>query len=115
VLSILWHLAERWGRMTLDGVALPLTLSHRLLAQLIGARRPTVSTALGQLAARGEVVRLPGGSWLLKGTPPGQPDDALERFIPPRRRFIAAQRDEPDRVPPPELAERLAPVIAQPG
>ena len=51
LLALFWHLAERWGRMTKDGVALPVTLSRRMLGQLIGARRPTVSTALGELAA----------------------------------------------------------------
>src|SRR5262249_41075196 len=46
LLALFWHLAERWGRMTGQGVAIPMTLSHRVLAQLVGARRPTVSTAL---------------------------------------------------------------------
>ena len=49
LLALFWHLAERWGRMTPDGVALPMTLSHRMLGQLVGARRPTVSTALSEL------------------------------------------------------------------
>ena len=53
LLALFWHLAERWGRMTADGVALPMTLSHRMLGQLVGARRPTVSTALSDLVARG--------------------------------------------------------------
>ena len=35
----------------------PLALSHRLLGQLVGARRPTVSTALGELAARRRAAR----------------------------------------------------------
>ena len=55
LLALFWHLAERWGRMTADGVALPMTLSHRMLGQLIGARRPTVSTALGELTKQGEL------------------------------------------------------------
>ena len=52
LLTLFWHLAERWGRMTPDGVLIPLTLSHRMLSQLVGARRPTVSTALAELAER---------------------------------------------------------------
>jgi CRP/FNR family cyclic AMP-dependent transcriptional regulator len=48
---LLWHLAERWGRMTGDGIVVPLTLSHRLLGELVGARRPTVSAALAALAS----------------------------------------------------------------
>ena len=39
LLTLFWHLAERWGRMTAQGIAIPLTLSHRMLSQLIGARR----------------------------------------------------------------------------
>jgi hypothetical protein len=70
LLALFWHLAERWGRMTGDGVALPMTLSHRMLGQLVGARRPTVSTALSELAERRELVRRPDGSWLLRGDPP---------------------------------------------
>jgi hypothetical protein len=70
LLLTLWHLAERWGRMTGDGVLLPLNISHRLLGQLVGARRPTVSTALGELAERGELVRRVDGSWVLRGSPP---------------------------------------------
>ncbi len=70
LLALFWHLAERWGRMTPEGVAVPMTLSHRMLGQLVGARRPTVSTALGELAERGDLVRRSDGSWLLRGEPP---------------------------------------------
>jgi hypothetical protein len=48
----------------------PLALTHRILGQLVGARRPTVSTALSELAEREELVRRPDGSWLLRGDPP---------------------------------------------
>jgi CRP/FNR family transcriptional regulator, cyclic AMP receptor protein len=96
LLTLFWHLAERWGRMTGHGVAIPLTLSHRMLAQLVGARRPTVSTALGELARDGQVVRQEDGSWLLPGEPVGEPVAALARNVPPRRRMLAAVPDEPD-------------------
>ena len=49
---------------------IPLALTHRILGQLVGARRPTVSTALSELAERDELVRRPDGSWLLRGDPP---------------------------------------------
>jgi hypothetical protein len=62
---LLRHLAQRWGRMTPDGVVLPLDLTHEMLGRLIGARRPSVTTALGRLAARGTVVR-DEGAWLLR-------------------------------------------------
>src|SRR4051812_29197289 len=71
--ALFWHLAERWGRVSTDGVIIPLALTHRLLGQLVGARRPTVSSALSELTTRGELVRRPDGSWLLRGAPPAAP------------------------------------------
>jgi CRP/FNR family transcriptional regulator, cyclic AMP receptor protein len=68
--ALFWHLAERWGRVSGDGVVVPLALTHRILGQLVGARRPTVSTALSELADRGELIRRQDGSWLLRGDPP---------------------------------------------
>ncbi len=68
--ALFWHLAERWGRVSGQGVIVPLTLTHRILGQLVGARRPTVSTALAELAERQELIRRPDGSWLLRGDPP---------------------------------------------
>jgi CRP-like cAMP-binding protein len=68
--ALFWHLAERWGRVSGDGVVVPLALTHRILGQLVGARRPTVSTALSELAEREELVRRSDGSWLLRGDPP---------------------------------------------
>jgi CRP/FNR family transcriptional regulator, cyclic AMP receptor protein len=90
LLMLFWHLAERWGRMTPDGVAIPLTLSHRMLSHLVGARRPTVSTALGDLAKEQQVVRQPDGSWLLTGEPIGEPIEHNTRLVPPRRRMLVS-------------------------
>jgi len=50
LVALLWHLAERWGRVGVDGVVIPLALPHRVLGELVGARRPTVSTALAEAA-----------------------------------------------------------------
>ncbi len=91
LLALFWHLAERWGRITTDGVAVPLTLSHRMLGQLVGARRPTVSTAIGELARRDELVRRPNGTWLLKGDPAGLPSGEAVRIIPIRRKLIGRE------------------------
>lgn len=88
LLTLLWHLADRWGRVTPDGVLVPLVLSHRALAQLVGARRPTVSTVLGELARDGEVTRTAAGTWLLTGAPVGRPDETQVRFIAPRRAVV---------------------------
>ena len=70
LLALLWCLAERWGRVVPDGVLVSLRLSHRTLAGMVGARRPSVTTALGQLMARGEIERRVDGEWLLRGAPP---------------------------------------------
>jgi CRP/FNR family transcriptional regulator, cyclic AMP receptor protein len=68
---MLWHLAERWGRVRSEGIFLPLKLTHSVLADLVAARRPTVTTGLAELY-RQELVRdLPNG-WLLLGDPPGE-------------------------------------------
>lgn len=63
--TLLWFLAERWGRVGSHGVVLPLRLTHETLGQMLGAKRPTVSLALKQLAADGLVERRGDGAWLL--------------------------------------------------
>ncbi len=68
LLLMLWHLADRWGYVTPDGVVLPLPLNHELLGQLIAARRPTVTLALRSLEDALAVRRRDDGSWLLTGT-----------------------------------------------
>lgn len=68
---LLWHLAGRWGRVGSSGVLLPLRLTHTVLADLVAARRPTVSSALSDLARRG-VIRNARSGWLLTGDPPGE-------------------------------------------
>ena len=88
LLALFWHLAERWGRMTSDGVVVPLTLSHRLLGELVGARRPTVSTALGLLERDGKVTRRSDATWLLNGDPPGTPAATVVRVVSHRRRLL---------------------------
>jgi CRP/FNR family transcriptional regulator, cyclic AMP receptor protein len=70
LLALMWCLAERWGRVVPGGVLVSLRLSHRTLAGMVGARRPSVTTALGQLMARGEIERRPDGEWILRGDPP---------------------------------------------
>jgi CRP/FNR family transcriptional regulator, cyclic AMP receptor protein len=102
LLALFWHLSERWGRMTAEGVALPMTLSHRMLGQLVGARRPTVSTALGELARQGELTRREDGTWLLTGQPVGVPQPAIERVIPMRRRLLPP---EPTRAVPAKVTQ----------
>jgi CRP-like cAMP-binding protein len=57
------HLADRWGRVTPDGIVLPLRLTHTVIAQLTGLRRPSVSISLGELERSGEIVRISKGAW----------------------------------------------------
>jgi hypothetical protein len=66
---LLWHLAARWGRVRSDGTVLPLRLTHSLLADLVAARRPTVTSALSELSRRG-LVRFHQDVWVLSGSPP---------------------------------------------
>lgn len=91
VLALFWHLAERWGRVTRDGVAVPLTLSHRLVGELVGARRPTISAAVASLAATGQLARRADGTWLLPGQPEDAPSPAPGRTIPHRRKLLARE------------------------
>ena len=70
LLALMWVLAERWGRVVPEGVLVSVRLPHRTLAAMVGARRPSVTTALGQLISRGELARRPDGGYVLKGSPP---------------------------------------------
>jgi CRP/FNR family transcriptional regulator, cyclic AMP receptor protein len=81
--ALLWLLAERWGRVTPDGVLLRLRLTHELLGQLVGAKRPTVSLALKELEARGGIRRQADGGWLLAQPWSCEPaaESAADRFV----------------------------------
>jgi CRP-like cAMP-binding protein len=68
---LLWQLAGRWGRVRSDATVLPVRLTHAVLADLVAARRPTVSSALSDLARRGLVINRTD-RWLLMGEPPGE-------------------------------------------
>ncbi len=67
---LLWHLADRWGRVTPEGVHLPLRLTHEILGDLACIRRPTASSALTCLARNEQIARRPDGTWLLTGPAP---------------------------------------------
>jgi CRP/FNR family transcriptional regulator, cyclic AMP receptor protein len=68
---LLWELAVRWGNVSREGVRLPVRLTHATLAELVAARRPTVTKALGELAEN-DLVTWTGDHWLLKGSPPAE-------------------------------------------
>lgn len=73
---LLWHLAERWGRVEPSGLRLCLPLTHRLLGQLVAAERPSISHALGRLSHSG-IVTGSAGDWHLHGSL----DEHLETLI----------------------------------
>jgi CRP/FNR family transcriptional regulator, cyclic AMP receptor protein len=69
LLMLMWHLADRWGRVTPEGIRIPLRLTHQLLADLVASRRPSVTSALRELTEDGHISKL-GDAWLLHGEPP---------------------------------------------
>lgn len=69
----LWQMALRFGNVTRDGYALWLGLTHAQLAEVVGAQRPSVSTALARLERAQRLVRGPD-RWLLPGPPPARLD-----------------------------------------
>ncbi len=70
LLVLFWHLADRFGRVEHDHIVVPLALSHSTLAELVFARRPSVSKALHDLAERRLLVREANDRWVLHGGPP---------------------------------------------
>jgi CRP/FNR family transcriptional regulator, cyclic AMP receptor protein len=72
-----WELADRYGRVTSEGVRLEIGLTHELIGHLVGAHRPSVSVALARLERDGHVRRSERGLLLL-GSPPG-----LDETLPP--------------------------------
>ena len=70
VLLALWHMADQWGRVRPDGVIVPVPLTHAMLGLVVGARRPSVTAALGELAEHGLVCPEAAGGFRLTGGPP---------------------------------------------
>jgi CRP-like cAMP-binding protein len=81
LLMALWHIAGRWGRVGVDGITVPLPLTHELLAHLVCLRRPTASSALQRLIRAGELARCTDGGWLLRGDPPVDPALSQQRQL----------------------------------
>jgi hypothetical protein len=81
LLALLWWLAEAWGRVTPIGTVVPVAMTHDVLGAMVGARRPTVTLALGELSERGAIMRQDRG-WLLLEPPPA-PDRAPGTFDDP--------------------------------
>lgn len=75
---LLWHLAGRWGRVRSEGTVLRMRLTHAVLADLVAARRPTVTSAIAELVRAG-LVRSSGDEWILLREPPGELTPLAER------------------------------------
>lgn len=69
LLGTLWHLAGQCGRVSREGVRVPFRLTHEMLGEILGARRPSVTVAVQKLKARGEIARNPRGEYVLTGDP----------------------------------------------
>jgi CRP/FNR family transcriptional regulator, cyclic AMP receptor protein len=75
LLALLWSVADRQGVVRGDGIWIHLPVTHATLAQMIGARRPTVSLGLRALSERG-LVKAENGGWLIS-------PDSIEAFPAP--------------------------------
>lgn len=82
LLLALWGLADRWGRVTPDGILIPMALTHSALARLVGARRPSVTSALGELS-RDRLLERTEDGWLLRGDPATLVDPITARLLSP--------------------------------
>jgi CRP-like cAMP-binding protein len=128
LMAFFGHLAERWGRVAPSGVVVPLQLTHETLGRLIGARRPTVSLALKELAASGVLERRSDGAWVLNyeafellksgdsqlaGWQPAEarPLPESEPTVAPTRTHTAADRLAPEDIA--VLRDRVALLKAQ--
>jgi len=56
-LLYLFHVGERFGRVTPAGIAIHLPLTHERLASLVGAHRPSLTSALIGLERDGALIR----------------------------------------------------------
>jgi CRP/FNR family cyclic AMP-dependent transcriptional regulator len=92
LLALMWQLADRHGRIGTQGVILPLSLRHRVLGDLVGASRSTVTLALGALERRGAVARRIDGGWVLLARPDDTP-------APNARRARSRRPQQPEAEP----------------
>lgn len=74
---LFWHLADRFGRVHGEHIDIPVPLTHRILAELVAARRPSVSTALAKLQQQGVLTRHER-TWRLHGSVPAEFDHLTE-------------------------------------
>lgn len=78
LMETLWYLANSWGRVTPRGVRIPFRITHEVLSEILGAQRPSVTTAFRRLSAQGLVTREPDGTLILRGPAPAAVQDGAE-------------------------------------
>jgi CRP-like cAMP-binding protein len=66
LLETLQYLANSWGRVTPRGVRIPFRITHEVLSEILGAQRPSVTTAFRKLTAQGLVIRDPDGTLIVR-------------------------------------------------
>jgi len=79
LLVLFWHLADRFGKVTPEGIVVSVKLTHQDLGKLVGATRQSVTAALGEVVQRGWVERRDDGAWLLPADPPREIQGMLGR------------------------------------
>src|SRR5262249_24589688 len=101
LMGLMWLLAEFWGRVTPAGIRLPVSLSHEVLGGLVGARRPTVTLALSELAEGGSLIRHEDG-WLIlepPATPLSSEPHAPQLMVTAPENSVWAAVDPPEPAP----------------
>jgi CRP/FNR family cyclic AMP-dependent transcriptional regulator len=68
LIALFADLADRFGRVTANGIVVELALTHDIIGGLVASRRPTVTLALQTLASDGVLERLDGDRWKLART-----------------------------------------------
>lgn len=66
LMETLWYLAGAWGRVTPRGTRIPFRITHEVLSEILGAQRPSVTTAFGSLTEQGLVTRDTDGTFVLR-------------------------------------------------
>ncbi len=102
LIMLFWHLADRFGQTRAEGVHIPLPLTHRIISELIAARRPSVTTSLSRLHDRGVLSRERRG-WLLTAE---RPPEGLPSVQPPAS--TSSSPSKPPDLPPAPAITALA-------
>lgn len=76
ILYLFSRLASRWGGPCASGTIVPVPVTHEQIAKLIGAQRPSVTLAIGELAGEGLLTRFDDRTWCMHTLDPAGRDTA---------------------------------------